>query len=107
MGIQGAGRGGLAALVGQWRQRERIAFTGSCVLIASLMAASAVGVFPVILRSTGSPGNSVTAYSGAADAHGLRVALLWWPFALVLAAGYFLLISRYYRGKVRVEPETP
>jgi cytochrome d ubiquinol oxidase subunit II len=107
LGVAGVAVGGLAALVGQWRGRERTAFTGSCGLIGSLMAAGAVGVFPVILRSTGGAGPSVTAYSGAADAHGLRWALLWWPLAFVLAIGYFLFISRYYRGKVRVEPETP
>jgi cytochrome d ubiquinol oxidase subunit II len=69
------------------------------------MAAGAVGVFPVMLHSTVAPENSVTAYSGAADAHGLRLALIWWPFAVVLAVGYFMFIYRYYRGKVRVEAD--
>jgi hypothetical protein len=48
----------------------------------------------------------MTAYSGAAAAHGLAVALLWWPVALVLAFGYFAVIVRNYRGKVSPAEET-
>ena len=103
--LAGGAGGGVAALLGQWRRRELTAFAGSCVLISSLMAAGAVGVFPVMLHSTVAPENSVTAYSGVADAHGLRLALIWWPFAVVLAVGYFMFIYRYYRGKVRVEAD--
>ncbi len=106
LALAGVAGGGLAALLGQWRRRERAAFAGSCILISSLMAAGAVGVFPVMLHSTLPARNSVTAYSGAADAHGLRLALVWWPFALALAVGHFIFISRYYRGKVRVERDT-
>jgi hypothetical protein len=29
------------------------------------------------------------------------VALIWWPIAFVLAATYFVVIMRSYRGKVR------
>jgi len=104
--LAGVAGGGLAALLGQWRRRELTAFAGSCVLISSLMAAGAVGVFPVMLHSTVAPENSVTAYNGATDAHGLRLALIWWPFALALAVGYFVFIYRYYRGKVRIGPDT-
>lgn len=106
LALCGVAAGGLAALVGQWQGRERTAFVGSCALISSLMAAGAVGVFPVMLRSTVAPENSVTAFSGAADVHGLRVVLVWWPLALVLAVGYFAFIYRYYRGKVRIGDDT-
>jgi cytochrome d ubiquinol oxidase subunit II len=102
LALAGVAGGGLAALLGQARRRESAAFVGSCILISSLMAAGAVGVFPVMLHSTLAPKDSVTAYSGATDAHGLGLALIWWPFALVLAIGYFIFIHRYYRGKVRV-----
>jgi cytochrome d ubiquinol oxidase subunit II len=92
--------GGFTALAGQWRRRELASFSGSCVLIASLMAAGAAGVFPAMLRSTLAPGATITAYSGAADEHGLRLALIWWPIALALAGSYFAFIWRHYRGKV-------
>ena len=106
LALAGVVGGSLAALLGQWRRRELTAFVGSCALISSLMAAGAVGVFPVMLHSTVAPENSVTAYSSVTDAHGLRLALMWWPLAFVLAVGYFVFISRYYRGKVRVKADS-
>jgi len=106
LAVAGVAAGGAAALVGQWRRREFPAFAGSCVLISSLMVAGATGVFPTMLHSTMAPANTITAYSGATDANGLRVMLLWWPFAAVLSIGYFAFIYRYYRGKVRVSADT-
>jgi len=88
------------AIVGQWRRRELPAFVGSCVLIGSLMAAGATGLFPVMLHSTLDRADSITAYNGAAELHGLRLALVWWPVAFALALTYFIFIHRNYRGKV-------
>jgi cytochrome d ubiquinol oxidase subunit II len=106
LALAGVAGGGLTALVGQWRRWEFPAFAGSCVLIASLMAAGAAGVFPVMLHSTLVPADTITAYSGTTDAHGLWLALVWWPFSAVLAIGYFVFIYRYYRGKVKVSADT-
>ena len=106
LALVGVTGGGLAALIGQWRRSELPAFAGSCALITSLMIAGAVGVFPVMLHSTLVEANTMTAYSDATDAHGLRLMLLWWPIALVLAVGYFIFIYRYYRGKVRVSADS-
>jgi len=69
---------------------------GSSAVIAGLLAAAAAAVFPVMLRSTMS-GPSLTVHDGAADA-GLRLALLWWPIAMLLAAGYFVVIVRRFGG---------
>ncbi len=106
LALAGVAGGGLAAPIAQWRRRELRAFAGSCILIGSLMAAGAAGVYPVMLHSTLAPGNSATAYSGATDPHGLRLALLWWPFSLVLAVGYFVFVCRHYRGKVKVSADS-
>jgi cytochrome d ubiquinol oxidase subunit II len=92
--------GACTILMNQARQREGAAFTGSCLLIAGLMVAGAAGVFPVMLHSTIAPGDSISAFSGATDAHGLRLALIWWPFAALCAVGYCAFTLRYYRGKV-------
>jgi cytochrome d ubiquinol oxidase subunit II len=100
LALAGVAGGSLAVFVGQWQRRESTVFAGSCFFISSLVAAGAIGVFPVMLRSTVAPENSVTAYDGAADDHSLRLALAWWPFAVVLTVGYFVAVSRYYRGKV-------
>jgi cytochrome d ubiquinol oxidase subunit II len=80
---------------------EGRAFAGSCAAIAGLLAGAAAGVFPVMLHSTLAPEHSMTAYTGAGPAHGLALALIWWPVALLLAFTYFTVIMRNYRGKVR------
>ena len=86
---------------GEWR-----AFAGSCAVIAGLLAGAAAGVFPVMLLSTLAPEHSMTAYTGAAPAHGLAMALVWWPVAFVLALTYFTVVTRNYRGKVRPADDT-
>ena len=75
-------------------------------MIAGLLAGAAAGVFPVMLHSTLAPEHSMTAYNGAAPAHGLAMALIWWPVAFVLALTYFTVIMRNYRGKVRPAEDT-
>ena len=85
---------------------ERRAFVGSCAVIVGLLAGAAVSVFPVMLHSTLAPEHSMTAYNGAAPAHGLAVALFWWPVAFVLAFTYLVVILREYRGKVRPNEDT-
>jgi hypothetical protein len=51
-------------------------------------------------------GARLTAFNGAAPAHGLGLALIWWPVALVLALTYLTVILREYRGKVRPTEDT-
>jgi cytochrome d ubiquinol oxidase subunit II len=86
--------------------REDRAFAGSCAVIVGLLAGAAASVFPVMLLSTLAPEHSITAYNGAAASRGLGLALLWWPVALVLAFGYFTVLVRNYRGKVRPAQDT-
>lgn len=69
-------------------------------MIVGLLAGGATGVFPILLYSTLAPEHSITAYAGAAQAHGLALALVWWPIAFGLAVAYFIIVMRHYRGKV-------
>ena len=85
---------------------ESRAFAGSCAVIAGLLGGAAASVFPVMLHSTLASEHSMTAYHGAAPAHGLAVALFWWPVAVVLAVTYFIVIMRNCHGKVRPEEDT-
>jgi len=39
----------------------------------------------------------------AAGPNSLRLASIWWPIGFVLAAAYFVFISRRYAGKVSVQ----
>lgn len=98
--------GGWALVTGLRGTDERRAFVGSCALIVGLLAGAAVSVFPVMLFSTLAPEHSMTAYNGAAPAHGLAVALIWWPMAFLLAVTYLVVILREYRGKVRPTEDT-
>jgi cytochrome d ubiquinol oxidase subunit II len=78
---------------------ESRALAGSSAIIAGLLASAAAGVFPDMLHSTLAPDYSLTAFAGATTAHGLAVALLWWPVAAALAFAYAALVARLYRDK--------
>ena len=53
-----------------------------------------------MLFSTLAPENSVTAYDAASSPGTLQAALVWWPVAFIMAASYFVFISRRDAGKV-------
>ena len=106
LGILGVVGGLLAVFTGLRSRTELQATLGSGAFIVGLMVAGAAAVFPVMLYSTLAPDNSLSAYRNAAGGHGLAVALVWWPIALVLAVGYFLFIYRHYRTKVRPGEDT-
>ncbi len=99
--------GGLVAVfTGLSGRRERRAVIGSSLFIAGLMIAGAASVFPIMLHSTLAPENSLSAYDNAAAGHGLVIALVWWPVALIFSIGYFLFIYRHYTGKVKPSEDT-
>lgn len=95
-----------ALISGIRSQHEKRAFLGSNLLIAGLLATGAATIFPVMLFSTLAPENSLTAYNVATNSNGLVIAAVWWPFSLILAVGYFTIISRRYSGKVSVKRDT-
>jgi cytochrome d ubiquinol oxidase subunit II len=98
--------GGLFALFRSLKQeRELPAFLGSALFIVSLLAATAAGLFPILLLSTLNEQFSLTIYNAAAGALSLRVGLIWWVLALLLAIGYFTYLFRSFRGKVTLEEE--
>jgi cytochrome d ubiquinol oxidase subunit II len=57
----------------------------------------------VVLPASTDPAYSLTIYNTAAGHHGLTVGLTWWILGMVLALGYFVLLYRMFRGKVRLE----
>jgi cytochrome d ubiquinol oxidase subunit II len=93
--------GAVAIFTGLRGKGELRAVIGSSLFIAGLMIAGAASVFPIMLRSTLAPENSLSAYQNAAAGHGLVIALIWWPIAFILAVGYARFIYRYYIGKVK------
>ena len=96
-----------AALAGvfAWlfRGRERTAFLCSAAFLTSTLAATAAGLFPLLLPSTIAPVFSLTAAQAATGQHGLRVALTWWTLGISLAVAYAAFLYRSTRGRVRLE----
>jgi len=90
----------LTLVLGLATRREKLAFVGSNLLLAALLATAAAAIYPVVLHSTLSPANSLTAGDVAASPKSLAYAAIWWPIGFVLAAIYFIFISRRYAGKV-------
>lgn len=93
----------LAGIVANIRGRRSIGsivpLLGSATFLLGLLVATAVSVFPVMLRSVPDSALSITAFNGSNDAAGLRTALGWWVIGFPIAIGYFVLLFRLHRGK--------
>jgi cytochrome d ubiquinol oxidase subunit II len=97
---------GLAAVfLGLRAGRHLAAFLGSCAFILGILAASAASVWPVMLRSTLNPDWSLTAHNASVAASGLQKGLVWWTIGFLIALGYFAMLFRLFRGKVRPAAE--
>jgi cytochrome bd ubiquinol oxidase subunit II len=96
--------GGLiASAVARRAGRDLDAFLGSCVFLLGALAATAVSVFPAMLRSAGDPARSLTAINASASAGSLAAGLWWWPVGAALALGYVVLLFKLHAGKVKLE----
>ena len=96
----------IALITGLTGDREMRTFLGANFLIAGLLATGAATIYPVVLYSTLAPQNSLTVQAVASSPGSLIMALIWWPVAFLLAAAYFIFISRRYAGKVSVRRDT-
>ncbi|HZN02393.1 MAG TPA: cytochrome d ubiquinol oxidase subunit II [Candidatus Polarisedimenticolia bacterium] len=98
--------GGLVLLnLGLRSGRDGRAFLGSNLFLGGLLAATAAGLYPVLLRSIGDPTLSLTAHGTATAASSLRIAFAWWAIAFPLAILYYVIVARLHRGKVQVPAE--
>jgi cytochrome d ubiquinol oxidase subunit II len=84
------------------RNRHGGAFLASAAFLGATLAATAFGLFPVLLPSTISVANSLSAAEAAAADHGLRVGLAWWALGLPLAIAYAAYSYWSLGGKVRL-----
>jgi cytochrome d ubiquinol oxidase subunit II len=82
------------------QRRERAAFAGSAVFLASTLLGAALVLFPTLLASTLDRRFDLDAYGTASGRHGLAIGLAWWIPALALAVTYFVILFRSMRGKV-------
>lgn len=81
---------------------DKQAFIGSSVYLASMLGGAVFGLFPLVLPAL-DPANNLTVYNAKAGDYGLRVGLIWWSIAIVIALGYFTFLFRTFKGKVSVE----
>jgi cytochrome bd ubiquinol oxidase subunit II len=87
------------------RGRDLDAFLASAGFLLGMLAATAAGQFPNLLISTLDATHNLTVYNAAAGELSLRVGLVWWVLAILLAIGYFIYLFRSFRGKVRLESD--
>jgi cytochrome bd ubiquinol oxidase subunit II len=96
---------GLAGMVYfDLRGRDRGAFLSSGAYILGMLTSTVFGVYPNVLPAV-DPANSLTIQNASASTYGMTVGLVWWSIGIVLAAVYFIVIYRLFRGKVRLEDE--
>jgi cytochrome bd ubiquinol oxidase subunit II len=96
---------GLACMVYfNLRNEDRNAFLSSSAFIVGMLTSTVFGVYPKVLPAV-DPANSLTIYNASASQYGLAVGLVWWSIGMVLAAVYFVVIYRLFRGKVSLEDE--
>src|SRR5258708_21567125 len=84
--------------------QDKFAFVGSALYIVGMLVGAAFALYPVVLPASTDPAHrSLTVYNTAAGRHGLSVGIMWLIPGVILAVGYFVLLFRLFRGKVRVE----
>jgi cytochrome d ubiquinol oxidase subunit II len=86
------------------------AFLSSALFIVGLLCSAVAGLYPDVLPSTGARALDLTIYNAAAPAYGLRVGLIWWTPAFLLAVAYSAFSYRHFRGKTvlhRLPENTP
>jgi cytochrome bd ubiquinol oxidase subunit II len=82
---------------------DRISFACSCVYLAFMLIGAAVALYPRLLPSSGDSGRDITIEKALSGPHTLHVGLIWWAFGMCLAFGYFVVVYRMFKGKVRIE----
>ena len=69
-----------------------------------MLASTVFALYPNVLPAV-NPENSLTIYNAASSHYSQTVGLIWWSIGMVLAATYFIIIYRLFRGKVRLEDD--
>ena len=97
------GLGGTFLFIG--RGRDLAAFLSSCAFVGGLSLATAVCVWPVMLRATPDAALSLTAANAGGDPAGLKTALVWLAVGLPLVAAYYVFLFRFHRGRAAAATE--
>jgi len=90
---------------GQDIAAEKLAFVASALYIVGMLVGAAFALYPNVLPSSTDPALNLTIFNTAAGHHGLTVGFTWWILGMILALGYFTLLFRMFKGKVRLDGE--
>ena len=82
---------------------DRMAFSCSCVYLATMLVGAVIGLYPRLLPSSSDPSRDITIQKALSGPHTLHVGLAWWAFGMLLALTYFVIVYRMFRGKVSLE----
>lgn len=76
-------------------------FLASSAYLLGMLSSVIFGLYPYVLPASTNPTYGLTISNAKAGDYGLRVGLVWWIIGVALAVGYFVLLYRYFAGKVR------
>ena len=97
---------GLAGMIVFSRKGDdRKAFGSSCVYLAVMLVGATVGLYPRLLPSSSDPALDITIAKALSGPYTLQVGLIWWTFGMLLAVGYFVVVYRMFKGKVRMDED--
>ena len=84
--------------------RDMAALFSSGAYIVGMLTSTVYGVYPRVLPAVNLE-NSLTVSNAASSTYSQTVGLIWWSIGMVLAAIYFIVIYRLFRGKVSLDEE--
>ena len=85
------------------KQNDRDAFLASAGYIVFMLVGAVYAVYPNVLPASTGKEFNLTIANTVSSPYGLKVALIWWSFGIVLALGYFTFVYRMFKGKVALE----
>ncbi|MGA3065351.1 MAG: cytochrome d ubiquinol oxidase subunit II [Tepidisphaeraceae bacterium] len=83
-----------------------LAFAASSIMIISMMALAAVGLFPRLLPALGEPGRSLTIYNSSSSHLTLLTMFIIALIGMPLVIAYTAVIHHVFRGKVSLTPDS-
>jgi cytochrome d ubiquinol oxidase subunit II len=82
-----------------FRKRDMAALLSSGTFIVGMLSSAAFSLYPLVLPAANHV-NNLTINNASASQYGLVVGLIWWIVGIILAALYFIITYRRFRGKV-------
>lgn len=85
------------------KRNYTLAFVFSSITVSTLFVLSAIGLYPILLRSTLDPAFSLDIYNSAASEKTLGIMLLMASIGAPLVGLYTFIVYRSFRGKVKID----